>query len=45
MQKPVNSRNHGLLLFNPSIGFLAGATTSGQSWPGSNGNEGVIRIL
>ena len=29
-----------LVLFNPS-----GATTPGQSGPGSNGNEGVFRIL
>ena len=28
-----------LVLFNPS-----GATTPGQSGPGSNGNEGVLRI-
>ena len=33
-----------LILFNPSIGPLSGATTPGQSGPGSNGNEGVLRI-
>ena len=26
------------------IGSLSGATTPGQSGPGSNGNEGVLRI-
>ena len=25
--------------------YLSGATTPGQSGPGSNGNEGVLRIL
>ena len=34
-----------LILFNPLIGPLSGATTPGQSGPGSNGNEGVLRIL
>ena len=33
-----------LILFNPSIGPLSGATTPGQSGPGSDGNEGVLRI-
>ena len=33
-----------LLLFNPLIGPLSGATTPGQSGPGSNGNAGVLRI-
>ena len=33
-----------LVLFNPLIGPLSGATTPGQSGPGSNGNEGVPRI-
>ena len=33
-----------LILFNPQIGPLSGATTPGQSGPGSNGNEGVLRI-
>ena len=33
-----------LVLFNPLIGPLSGATTPGQSGPGSNGNEGVLRI-
>ena len=32
-----------LVLFNPYIG-LSGATTPGQSEPGSNGNEGMLRI-
>ena len=36
MQKTVNSRNHGLV--------LSGATTLSQSGPGSDDNEGVIRI-
>ena len=43
MPKPVNS-NHGLLLFNPLIGPLPGTTTPGQSEPGSDSNEGVLRI-
>ena len=33
-----------LILFNPLIGPLSGATTPGQSGPGSNGNEEVLRI-
>ena len=33
-----------LVLFNPQIGPLSGATTLGQSGPGSNGKEGVLRI-
>ena len=33
-----------LVLFNPLIGPLSGATTTGQSGPGSDGNEGVLRI-
>ena len=33
-----------LVLFNPEIGPLSGATTPGQSGPGSNGNEWVLRI-
>ena len=33
-----------LILFNPSIGPLSGATTPGQRGPGSNGNEGVLHI-
>ena len=37
MQKNVNSRNHGLV--------LSGATTPGQSGPGSDGNKGVLHIL
>ena len=36
--------NHHLVLINPLIGPLAGATTPGQSGPGSNGYEGVLRI-
>ena len=44
MQKAVNSRNHGLVLFNPYIGPLSGATSLGQSGPGSDGNEGVLCI-
>ena len=43
MQKTVNS-NHGLVLFNPLIGPLSGATTPGQSGPGTDGNEGVLYI-
>ena len=43
MPKTVNS-NHSLVLFNTYIGPLSGTTTPGQSWPGSNGNEGVLRI-
>ena len=33
-----------LVLFNPLIGALSGSTTPGQSGPGSDGNEGVLRI-
>ena len=33
-----------LVLFNPKIGPLSGATTPGQSGPGSDGNEVVLRI-
>ncbi len=33
-----------LVLFNPKIGPLSGATTLGQSGPGSDGNKGVLRI-
>ena len=44
MQKALKSRNHGLVQFNPYIGPLSVATTPGQSGPGSNGNEGVLRI-
>ena len=33
-----------LVLFNPLIGPLSGATTPGQSGPERNGNEGVLRI-
>ena len=44
MQKsPVNS-NHHLVLFSPYIGPLSGATSLAQSGPGSDGNEGVLRI-
>ena len=39
MQKKVIS-NYGLVRFNPKIGLLSGATTPGQSGPGSDGNEG-----
>ena len=44
MQKTLNSRNHGLVLFDPKIGLLSGATTPDQSGPGNNGNEGVLCI-
>ena len=44
MQKTVNSRNHSLVLFDPKIGSLSGATTLGQSGPGSEVNEGVLQI-
>ena len=44
MQKTVNSRNYGLVLFKPLIGPLSGATTPDQSGPGSDGNEGVLHI-
>ena len=43
MQKTINS-NHGLVLCNPLIGPLSGATTPDQSGLGSDGNEGVLRI-
>ena len=44
MQKTVKAKNHGLVLFNPKIRPLSGATTPGQSGPGSDGNEGVLCI-
>ena len=44
MQKAVNSRNHGLVLFNPLIGLFSGTTTPGQSGPGNDGNKGVLHI-
>ena len=33
-----------LVLFNPLIGPYQAGTIQGQSEPGSNGNEGVLRI-
>ena len=42
--KTVNSRNHGLVLFDLQIGHLSGATTPGQRRPGINVNEEVLRI-
>ena len=33
-----------LVLFNPIDRALSGATTPGQSGPGSDGNEGVLHI-
>ena len=33
-----------VVLFNPLIGPLSGATTPGPSGPGSDGNEGVLCI-
>ena len=45
MQKSIVRKKHGLVLFNPQIGTLIGATTPGQSGPGSHGNEGVLFIL
>ena len=33
-----------LILFNPLDRALLGATIPGHNWPGSNGNEGVLRI-
>ena len=33
-----------IVLFNPLIGPLSGATTPSQSGPGSDGNKGVLRI-
>ena len=44
MQNTVNSRYHGLVLFNPYLGLLSGATTPGQSQPGSHDNVGVLCI-
>ena len=44
MSKMVNSRNHRLVQFNPYIEPLSGATTPGQSGPGSDDNEGVLHI-
>ena len=44
MQKKSKSRNHGLVLFNPYIGPLSGATTQGQTGPGRDGSKGVLCI-
>ena len=44
MQKSVWWRKQGLVLFNPYIRPLSGATTPDQSGPGSDGNKGVLRI-
>ena len=44
MQKTPVSSNHGLVLFDPWIGPLSGATTSSLSGPGSDGNKGVLCI-
>ena len=33
-----------LVLFDPLIGSISGATTPSQSGPGSDGNERVLRI-
>ena len=44
MQKSLSWKKHGLDLFNPYIGPFSGATTPGQSRPGSDGNEGVLSI-
>ena len=43
-KKTVKSRNHSLVLFNPQIGLLSGATTLSQSEPGSDGSKGVLLI-
>ena len=46
MQKiALKTRKHSLVLFNPDIGPLSGATTLGKSRPGSDGNESVLRTL
>ena len=37
-KKKLTSRNQSLVLFNPSIVPLSGATTPGQSGSGSDGN-------
>ena len=43
MQKtPENSRNQGLVLFNPYIGPLSGTPTPAQSGPGNDSNKGVL---
>ena len=42
--KTWNSRNQCLVLFHPQIVPLSGATTSGQSGPGSDVNKGVLHI-
>ena len=44
MQKSVQWRKHGLVIFNPYIGPLLGDTTPGQSGPRSDGNKEVLRI-
>ena len=43
-KKSVLWRKHGLVLYNPLIGPLSGATTPGQSGPGTDGNKGVLHI-
>ena len=43
-KEAVNS-NHRLVLFNPYIGPLSGATTSSQRGPGRHGTKGVLHIL
>ena len=44
MQKSVNSRNHGLALFNPLIEPLSSATTLDQSGLASDSNKGILCI-
>ena len=44
MQKSVKWRKYGLVLFNPEIEPLSGATTPSQSGSGGDSNEGVLCI-
>ena len=44
MLKTVKSRNYGLVIFNPLIRSLSGATITGQNGPESDCNEGALRI-
>ena len=44
MLKQSYLNQHSLVLFDPKMGPLSGATSPGQSGPGSDVNEGVFRI-
>ena len=44
-KKPAVNSNHRIVLFNPLIGPLSDATTSGQNGPWTDGNKGVLRFI